>query len=351
MDENELNEWRQKIQGVLTDGQAKLSEITAIADGSKQKEVELNTYHSRIIELKVAAETSSNALSETYNSALLVKQQIDELHRLVTETKTTIETKAIEIETYYTTFTDLRKKADNPETGIAAVLEKSTELFGQISKTNTDVTLSKEEIITNKVKSDGILSETGQLKSQIATHLLDSKKLKDEIGEILDLVRDTGLANSFDKRRKRSQYSSLIALSIIIVGICISVVSIYKVFLTIEGQALFDKIENDYIKFLLRLTLTAPGVFTAWFGAVQYSKERYFLEQYEFKTAAALALENYTKLLKDNYAKKEDDIFKLSLELIRSVYKEPSYIKPRNSILAKIKAPIKNIGTETQTEE
>lgn len=356
MDENELNELKQKIQVILTDGQTKLSEVTAIADGAKQKEAELNTYHSRIIELKIATEGNSNSLTETLNAANVVKQQIDELHRLATEAKAVIDSihqdsnnKTTEINNYYNTFQELRQKVDNSETGIAITLTKATEFFGQISKTNTDANTTKEEIIANKVKSEGLLSESILLKTNITNNFTESERLKTEIGKILDLVRDTGLANSFDKRRKRSQWSSLIALGIVILGVIISVISIYKVFLTIEGQALFDKINNDYIKFLLRLTLTAPGVFMAWFGAAQYSKERYFLEQYEFKTAAALALENYTKLLKDNYASKVDEIFALSLELIRSVYKEPTYIKPKTSFFARVKMPMTNTDAETKT--
>ncbi len=356
MDENEINELRQKIQTVLSDGQAKLTEITAIADGAKQKEAELNTFHSRIIELKAAAEGNANSLTDTLNGAVTVKQQIDELHRLATDAKTNIDAinkdinnKNNEINNYYNTFQELKQRVDNPDTGISPTLAKAAEFFGQILKTNNDATATKEEIFTNKVKSESILNESTQLKADIATNLTVSQRLKTEIGNILDLVRDTGLANSFDRRRKRSQTSSLIGLGIIILGVIISAVSINKVFLTTEGQALFDKIESDYIKFLLRLTLTAPGVFMAWFGASQYSKERYFLEQYEFKTAAALALENYTKLLKDNYTGKEKEIFDLNLELIRSVYKEPSYIKPKTSLFARAKMPLTNTEVETKT--
>lgn len=357
MDENEMNELRQKIQVILTDGQTKLSEVTAIANGAKQKEVELNTYHSRIIELKAAAEGNSNSLTDTLNSVNVIKQQIDELHRLATEAKAVIDTiyqdsntKTTEINNYYNTFQELKHRVDNPETGIAITLTKAAEFFGQIAKTNTDANTTKEEIIANKVKSEGLLNESAHLKANITTNFTESERLKTEIGKILDLVRDTGLANSFDKRRKRSQWSSLIALGIVIFGVIISAISIYKVFLTTEGQVLFDKINNDHIKFLLRLTLTAPGVFMAWFGAAQYSKERYFLEQYEFKTAAALALENYTKLLKDNYASQENEIFALSLELIRSVYKEPTYINPKTSFFERVKMPLINAEAETKTQ-
>jgi uncharacterized coiled-coil DUF342 family protein len=346
MDENQLNELKQKVQDVLTDGQIKLSEISVISENAKSKETELNTFHTRIIELKLQAENKAGALTETYNNAVTIKQQIDELHNQATQQKNNIDalhtdssTKTNGINEFFGKFQELRQQVENPEEGIASTLNKAVEIFGQISKTNTDATVSKDEILKHKIKSEGLLEESSQLKVNINTKFLESEKLKEEIGQILDLVRDTGLANSFDRRRKRSQWSSLIALGVILLGVGISAYLIYKVFLSTEGQALFDSISNDYIKFLLRLTLTAPGVFTAWFGAAQYGKERHFLEQYEFKTAAALALENYTKLLKDNYPDQVTDIFNLNLELIRSVYKEPDYSRGKGGFSAKVKIP------------
>jgi uncharacterized coiled-coil DUF342 family protein len=350
MEENEINDLKQKIQNVLSEGQVKLIEVSTIAEGAKQKEAELNTYNSRIIELKAAAEGNAGTLATTLDSATSVKQQIDEVHRLATEAKTAIDSihqdtnnKSAEISNYFGAFQELRQKVDNAETGIDATFAKAVEFFGQISKTNTDANTTKEEILTNKLKSDGLLTETTQIKNTAAANLTESQRLKSEIGKILDLVRDTGLANSFDRRRKRSQWSSLIALGIVFIGVALSAFLINEVFLTDKGQALFSTIQSDYIKFLLRVTLTSPGVFMALFGASQFSKERYFLEQYEFKTAAALALENYTKLLNDNYEGREREIFDLNVELIRSVYKEPIYIKPKAS--REIKVPEKEMPT------
>jgi len=355
MEESELNELKEKIGKVLSDGQQILSDITGISENAKLKETELNTFHTRIIELKATAESDSKSLKETYDSAVLVKQQIEELHKQATETKNNIDAlhqtsneKTTEINTFYTTFEELKQKVENPEEGIASTLNKTNEILGQISKTNVDATASKDEILKHQIKSEGLLETSSKFKEEIGTLFLESDELKKQIGNILDLVRDTGLANSFDRRRKRSQMSSLIALGVILLGVGISFLSIYKVFLTEEGQKLFSSINSDYIKFLLRLTLTAPGVFTAWFGTLQYTKERFFLEQYEFKTAAALALENYTKLLKDNYADKGDDIFKLNLELIRSVYKETNYLQPKQKFYSKIKIP--KAEAETKVE-
>jgi len=358
MDDSELNELKKKIQELLAESQAKLAEITAASENAKQKEAELNTFHSRIIEIKAAVESNATSLTDTYKKAVAVKEEIDGLLKTATDVKNKIDvlhtesnTKTSEISKFYKLFEELKKKVEDSDDGIASTLTKVGDIFGKITKTDSDASTSKDEILKHKVKSEGFLEESTQLKGDISINYTESERLKGEIGKILDLVRDTGLANSFDGRRKRSQNSSIIAFLVIISGIIASAILIHNVFLTTEGQNLFTTINSDYVKFLLRVTLTSPGVFLAWFGAEQYAKERFFLEQYEFKTAAALALENYTKLLKDNYAEKKDEIFKLNLELIRSVYKEPIFIKPKTGWFAKFKMPTTDTEVEAKVED
>jgi uncharacterized coiled-coil DUF342 family protein len=151
MDENQLNELKQKVQDVLTDGQIKLSEISVISENAKSKETELNTFHTRIIELKLQAENKAGALTETYNNAVTIKQQIDELHNQATQQKNNIDalhtdssTKTNGINEFFGKFQELRQQVENPEEGIASTLNKAVEIFGQISKTNTDATVSKD---------------------------------------------------------------------------------------------------------------------------------------------------------------------------------------------------------------
>lgn len=418
MEENQNDQFKQEIERLLNESQGKLSEITAISDNAKQKEQDLNTYHNRIIELKASAESNQTSLSETLNSALALKQQLDsmlketseavrseikisaesnqttlqnilneanalkqQLDELLKQTNETIQNdlktsaesnqialsavlnegtslkqqldaiitessaintdiktkheesinKVNEISSYHATFQELVQKIDNPDSGIASIYSRSNDTYGQILKANEEASKTKDEITTNKIKSDNLLTESEKLKQNITDNLTKSEQLRTDIGKILDIVRDTGLANSFDRRRKRSEKSLYIWGGVIISGIALSAYLIHQVFISESGQKLFDSFTNDYIKFLLRLTLTSPGVFLAWFGASQFSKERYFLEQYEFKTAAALALENYTQLLKQNHSDKGEDIFKLNIELIKSVYKEPEYIKPKRA--------------------
>jgi hypothetical protein len=329
----------------LTDGQEKITLITSISESAKQKEQEINVYNTRILELKTAAESNLTTITDVHNQAQALKQKIEELHASVTVSNQNINqilqestNKVTELGTYFKNFQDLKAKLDHPDNGLAVTLTKANEVVNQIIKNNEAAVQTKDSILSSKVTSETLLKEVTQVKGNIDANFTESVRLKGEIGKILDLVRDTGLANSFDRRRKRSQNSLLISLGVIIIGVSLSGYLINHVFFTEEGLKLFENIESDYIKFLLRLTLTAPGVFIAWFATTQYTKERYFLEQYEFKTAAALALENYTKLLKQNYVGKEREIFDLNVDLIKSVYKEPEYVKPKSTFITRFKS-------------
>lgn len=52
------------------------------------------------------------------------------------------------------------------------------------------------------------------------------------------------------------------------------------------------------------------------------------------------------KLLKQNYGSKEKEIFELNLELIRSVYKEPQYLKSKSGFSAKVSSSSLNAEAE-----
>jgi len=334
MEENELAEIKKRIQEILSECQLKLAEISAVGESSKQKELDINVQLARSIELKVNAERDVSAIIQLFSDVSELKKRIDEILAIISSENNEIvqmhleaKDKTTEINNFYLNFEILKSQLNDPEIGVEPLHSKIITIHENIKTTNESIRGSKEEILKDKIRAEEIVKETVVLKAKIEDQVDDSQRLKKEISKILDLVRDTGLANSFDRRRKRAQWSSGVALILVLLGVGLSMFTGYNIFLTSEGELLFSKITNDYVKVFLRLTLTSPGVFLAWFGAVQYSNERFVLEQYEFKTAAALAIENYTKLLKQNYPNQTEDIFRLNVELIKSVYKETSYSK------------------------
>lgn len=350
-----IQENKKQIENILAESQSTLDNISANVENAKLKEQELNVIHTRISELKSSSETDIGTIKSFLELVTNNKTELENIHSKGIDINANMKSfledsskKTTDIDSFYTKFLELKEKVDDADNGIAKTLEKTNELFIQVQKNNDEVVKTKEKIIGDKIKSEGLLSESDKLKKDIISHYNESEKLKGDIGKILDLVRDTGLANSFDKRRKRSQSSLFIWAGVVLLGVILSASLIYKVFASEEGEKLFNSISNDYMKFLLRITFTSPGVFLAWFGATQYSKERYVLEQYEFKTAAALSLENYTKLLKQNYSNKGDAIFDLNIELVKSVYKEPEYAKPKSNFSTKVKLP--KVDTEIEAQ-
>ena len=109
-------------------------------------------------------------------------------------------------------------------------------------------------------------------------------------------------------------------------------------FLNKDHQEIFNSIGNEFVKFLFRITVTSPAVFLIWFSAAQFSKERYVLEQYEYKTSTAIAINSYAKLLKDRFpdTKYDDQRYAQITELIGKIFKETEYFKQKTSLHLKM---------------
>lgn len=355
MNEEELNALKGQIDQVLIGAQARLEEINTITGRASAIETNLNELQQRVSDINAFSEGNSDKIQAVFNEAQQVKAKIDELYNQsstqytqINETVNSVSSKVNAIEQYFPSFEVIKGKIEDSETGLSATFNKSNEYLESIKNHRENARIAQDEVLSNKLKSDAAITETNALKADIAKYKEDSLKLKEDIGKILNLVSDTGLANSFDTRRKRSEKSIYVWGGLIILSVITGIVLINKIFLDKEAADIFSGIESDYVKFLLRLTLTSPAVFFIWFSASQFSKERHILEQYEFKTAAALALENYTRLLKDNYPSKEDKIFELAVSLIQKVYKQPIYSKDRaiSDINGKVKVPQADIEGE-----
>lgn len=348
----ELNTQAQKANEALkqekTNIETLANEVRVFYDGTFKP---LSTQIGDIKNNVEAHHTQSGAL---YSQITEFRKKAEELLNKLAEQSSQGNQKYNEIDNWHKQVQALFDKVTNQQDGIQVKLEQINQLKGKIEEIAGSIqgrydiaNQQTQEITNNKTASDKILIETAQLKEEVNKNYNESTRLKGDIGKILDLVRDAGLADSWDKRRKRSQTSLYIWGVIIAIGVGLSYFLINKYFLSDEGKSLFEGIQSDYVKFLLRMTLTTPGVFLAWFASSQYSKERYFLEQYEFKTAAALALENYTTRLKQNYPEdKQSEIFNLNIDLIRKIYREPVFYKSKTKLNGKVKAPISDTEGE-----
>jgi len=285
-------------------------------------------------DVAVSANNSNAKVNEAVGSA---NTQLTSL----TETVSGAKTKVADVEKFMPGFEALRVKLEQKDTGLQASLDKMIQIV-------LDGQTTKEEIIKEKVRAEDIIKQSIDLKEEIVALKNVSLTFRNEIGEILDLVRDTGLSNSFDRTRKRSQKRLIYLGGSILIGVVIGVVLIYFLFIHNNGSGLFAGVESGFMKLVYRLTLTSPAVFLIWFCSLHFSRERKILSQYEHNTATAIGLENYAKLLKDKFPDPTYEMlrYELIVGFIKQIYQPPIYSKDRMSFLARIFFP----GAKNPTE-
>jgi tRNA 2-selenouridine synthase SelU len=144
--------------------------------------------------------------------------------------------------------------------------------------------------------------------------------LLEKLQNTYELAVNTGLAGSFDKRRKRIEdgfvtqwrknfFISLTSLGVIAAAIL--VISIFKDGFTVSDLVFF------------RLSLLTPLIFYTGYAAVQYSKERALLEKYAFKATVASSLGSYTELLIKQFPDVDNEIVNFVISSMFGIYTEP----------------------------
>lgn len=274
--------------------EGKLVKATSLLESIEQKlsEVESNRQQSA---------GSLATLTENYNSVIgLVNQTRDDLSKV----------------------TELRTIALDPETGLESLIakiqttsEKAEQLANKISSYVQDAQTQNSKIDQNEKTSSKKLAAIEKLNEQAQLLLKDLEKT-------YQLAINTGLAGSFDERKKKiqeefvNQWGKRFTFSIIALGII--AVIVLGISWLVNGFTL------EWLT-IFRLALLSPLIFYAGYSAVQYGKERRLLEKYAFKAAVAASIESYTTILSKNFGAKtnEKEILFFVIKSMSTIYSEP----------------------------
>jgi len=238
-----------------------------------------------------------------------------------------IEEKIQEMNMLYEDFLETKKKIDDPETGLIKTLE--------------DCGLTKDKIVAIEKQANTLYATILKIKDDSSAFLKDIRLLKQEaeskrdsififaeeseknnakIAEIYGIATGTGLAGSFDKRKKELNIAVLLWGIVLFLG----VIGYVGLLIWVYNETFKNGTPKIDVAAWYRLTLTLPALFLVGFASIQYSRERALLEKYAFKSATALALEAYTRLLTEKFAQKfEGEIVKFVLNAMTMIYKEP----------------------------
>lgn len=212
----------------------------------------------------------------------------------------TTQTYADSIATYYTTWSGIKDKIDDE------LIEAQDQ---------------------NKTIQD-YAKQTEALKSKLSTELGRAETLLADAKKTLSLVTTGSLSSVFlqrssDRQKSRKNWAKAIIGAVVLLAFAI-VVAVFIVANDIKDA-------DGPSVWVLKLALLTPFVYVLYFVTKQYSHERDLEEKYAFKALVSQTIQNYTKLLRDEFIngrKKniesiEEKIVDFTVESLKGVYKEP----------------------------
>lgn len=212
------------------------------------------------------------------------------------------------------TITQLEADAKKRASKITEESTKASEALGSISEVHKSLATLADEASTSAEAIKGLETESKAAKDAIdqlraaALEQEDSlakrldaankavvatdaqaKAALDSVRQALKQVRDQGLAAAFQRRSRNLIIERLLWGSIFIASIAA------LVFLAIQFSV--DLTELTYerltVNLLRRLGLAAPAIWLGWYAATQLGRVSRVQEDYEYKTASALAYQSY----------------------------------------------------------
>ncbi len=213
-------------------------------------------------------------------------------------------------------FTEIKKKIDDKDVGLDAILKlvqkaqaEADGLVAQIKASLKLVQTNEKEIAEIKVLSKSHLDD---IKSS-----LDSVNItKQQVEDVSGLVIDGSFAETFERRKKeisKSLDSDVFSWKYVML------LSIILLVIVEFGLGDLSGVDG----FFTRLAYTSPLIFLVLFSAVQYSRDRNFLEKYAFKAASSAAVRNHIDFLVDRFGKTDKKVLDFSIGTFSTIYSEP----------------------------
>lgn len=212
------------------------------------------------------------------------------------------------------TITGLEAEVQKRAAKLTEESARASEVLGSISETHESLVTLADEANTSAATIKGLETESRAAKVEIdqlrATALAqedslakrveatqktinttdgEAKAALESVRQALKQVRDQGLAGAFQSRSRNLRNERFVWGSIFLASIALLVwlairFSIDLTVLTYESLT---------VNLLRRLGLAAPAVWLGWYAATQLGRVSRVQEDYEYKTASALAYQSY----------------------------------------------------------
>jgi len=336
------------VEAKLTEGQTSidtiLSNATSAGETLVKIENSLNTATTHVVEMET-----------TYTNFLAIKQSIDEpttgliatldiikeqqrQAKIASTNTTTLLTKAekalIQVNTYiinmdtaYAEFEILKKKIDDPNNGLDAILtamqklrddikavaEASNTLFAEVNKYRDEVSDNLKGIKKYKVDSETALKN-------IKDHETASEAAKKSIETLLKISSQESSTAYLKKRTKLVTIATIVWLAIGIIALAIAVSL---------GHQLVNDIMASNVQIssvIARTIVVTPVIAFAFYAFRNYGKERNIAEQYAFKEISGATLEGHIEMAHRSLNKAQnldEKLIDVVIDIIRDIHTEP----------------------------
>ena len=336
--DNKLLEIREKnnsIEILKNESAERVVEIKSSLEKINISIVQMNESLQKFENIKGKIESKDNEIDNLVSTANSLKIDIEkakgdaqnyltQINNLFGE----IQNKIGEMQKTYEGFLEIKGKITDENDGLEAVLnqvkdaqKKSKEIFEEIKSYRDE---SKD--LFDQIKKVKEISD--DFNKEIEENLKQVMLKRSEVEKIADLIADTGLANSFQRREKILSRNSKIWLLVISISYIGLVILLYKFF----GK--LDKIPE--ISFIIyRISLTSPLLFLIGFATSQYIKERDLNEKYAFKATVAEVMRNHSEFLHDISINGNENIIPFVKDTIQKIYREPYQEEENYDIIKK----------------
>lgn len=257
--------------------------------------------------------------------------------------KSTLNSKILEIDNYidskrndFEQISSLLNQSRIESNEITSILSNSsnrdTEISGILNNVKDKVTAIDQEIISYQHEFKTIKSQWENIESEFndnqkqalmyfdkaKEHVEYTESRKEEIETLTGMAADGALGSKFhDRENKLTEkipfWKRLIILMTL--GTMIWVLIVFTCFPS--------KFDNEWVNLLVNLLKTTPVFILYGFVFKQYSKERNLEEEYAFKSAVAMTLTAYSRMLAEGDRDPNKSRQEMLLNSIENLYKAP----------------------------
>ena len=320
---------KEKIDSIKGEADQKLVEVQNTLDQANVKVGELTAFYDQTFTpIRDKIQNGETGLEAQFTAAKVQRDEMDRLKDEAEELLGTIQTNLDGVKTHVDEmnkffdeeFTPLKDRVLHEDDGIEATLIKVDDIKTKILTAQKSANNTLLEIQQFKEKSKTLHDESKHDRDAIQTMKDESESLKKSIGETLELVTDSSLNNAFLERKKELQKEVAIWRVVMIS----SLVFLFGVLSFIYYLQYSGQHILEPVEQLIRYLYTAPILILIYEAIKNYGNARDYLEKYSFKAVMSTTLSSYIKLLREQFKNVDEDVMQqFAIRKIDAIFKEP----------------------------